>query len=182
MLLLWCGSIFCFIRHSELLRIRHRDLPFRSSVKPPMNLNHITVVHRTSDMVIHSKPRRASTAGVTPTLSEHRAKKYRKIESPTPSTKQSSPKDFKEHQLSSSNPNTTTITTKPSYRGEQLLDPRMISHDVRRSLLDLHFKSMENLSAVRHSISYSTTDVSRRKQGGTQHTTANEREVQESPV
>ncbi|CAF4440382.1 unnamed protein product, partial [Adineta steineri] len=34
-LALWFGSILLFIRHSELLRIRHRDLPYRLSAKAP---------------------------------------------------------------------------------------------------------------------------------------------------
>jgi len=176
-LLLWCGSIFIFIRHSELLRIRHRDLPYRSSIKPPMNLNHITVVHRTSDMVIHSKPRLSSAAGLTSTVHNHKMNEQQNSKT-IPSTNL---------YLSRYGQNTDSFDSsnsipKYSYQDEQLLDPYMISSDVRRSLLDLHRKSMEHLSGIRHSMSYSTNDVSRRKQRDDQHIMVEERCIQESPL
>jgi hypothetical protein len=58
----------------------------------------------------------------------------------------------------------------------------MIPSDVRQSLLDLHRKSMENLSTMRYSMSYSTNDVSRRQASDEQHLRIEERCVQESPV
>ncbi|CAF2117839.1 unnamed protein product [Rotaria magnacalcarata] len=176
-LLLWCGSIFSFIRHSELLRIRHRDLPYRSNMKPPMNLNHITVVHRTSDMVIHSKPRRSSALGLPSSVYNHKTNKYNKIESTLPARLHFFPKVQHSYSYNSNN----SIAKHPCH-DEQFLNPSMISHDVRRSLLDLHYKSMDNLSAMKHTMSYSTTDVSRRKQNDACRTTIDERTVQESPV
>jgi hypothetical protein len=73
----------------------------------------------------------------------------------------------------------------PQYRHhhDQLLDPYMISSNVRRSLLDLHRKSMENLSATRYTnMSYSTNDISTSKQSDDQQSTVDERCIQESPV
>ncbi|CAF4483389.1 unnamed protein product, partial [Rotaria sp. Silwood2] len=175
-LLLWCGSIFIFIRHSQLLRIRHRDLPYRLSMKAPMNLNHITVVHRTSDMVIHSKPRRISGLGTASPIYSHRANKYKNLETIS-SNSYLSPKEHHSHSFSSNG-----SITKYSRHGEKLLDPRLISSSVRRSLLDLHHKSMENLHAIRYSMSYSTNDVSRHNQNDDQRIKFDERAVQESPV
>ena len=181
-LLLWCGSIFVFIRHSELLRIRHRDLPYRSSMKPPMNLNHVTVVHRTSDMVIHSKPRISSNVGIPPTGFTHNIDEYETSETMSPSHRYVSRKERQMNSIDS----TASGPTKPrssTHRDEQFLDPYMIPVDVRRSLLDLHRKSMDNLSAMRYtSMSYSTNDVSTCKQSDDQHSTVDERCIQESPV
>ncbi|CAF3596727.1 unnamed protein product [Rotaria sp. Silwood1] len=176
-LLLWCGSIFIFIRHSELLRIRHRDLSYRSSMKAPMNLNRITVVHRTSDMVIHSKPRRISGLGATSPVYNHRTNKYKNLETIASSNSHLSPNEQHTHSFSSYD-----SITKHSHHGEKLLDPRMISSVVRRSLLDLHYKSMDNLHATRYSMSYSTNDVSRHNQSDDKHIKIDERAVQESPV
>ncbi|CAF1169679.1 unnamed protein product [Rotaria sordida] len=176
-LLLWCGSILIFIRHSQLLRIRHRDLPYRLSMKAPMNLNHITVVHRTSDMVIHSKPRRISSLCATSPAYNQRINKYKNMETISGSNSHLFPREQHSHSLSSNG-----SVVKDSYHDEKLLDPRMISSNVRRSLLDLHHKSMENLHAIRYSMSYSTNDVSRRHQNDDQHMKIDERAVQESPV
>jgi hypothetical protein len=176
-LLLWCGSIFIFIRHSDILRIRHRDLPFRSSMKPPMNLNHITVVHRTSDMVIHSKPRLSSPVGVISTEYNHKIDEYKKSEINSPTNLYFSRRGRNAHSFDSNN-----SISKYRYHDEQLLDPYMISSDVRRSLLDLHRKSMENLAGMRYTMSFSTNDVSRCKENDDQHLKVDERCIQESPV
>lgn len=168
-LLLWLGSIFIFIRHSELLRIRHRDLPYRSSNKPPMNLNHITVVHRTSDMVIHSKPRYSAGNVSTSTKYDPRIDDY-----------ESSPTILASHRYP--NRHKHSFDSNTSHQHEQFLDPQMISSNVRRSLLDLHRKSMDNLSMMRHSMSYSTNDVSRHESNDENHLTVDQRCVQESPV
>ena len=171
-LLLWCGSILIFIRHSQLLRIRHRDLPFRSSMKPPMNLNHITVVHRTSDMVIHSKPRNSSGVGYNPKITD-----YENLEPIPPRSIFLSRQRAQTHSFESNH-----SLSKSRHHGDQFLDPYMISSDVRRSLLDLHRKSMDNILATRHSISYSTNDISSEEKNDEEHVKADERCVQESPV
>jgi hypothetical protein len=176
-LLLWCGSIFIFIRHSELLRIRHRDLPYRSYMKPPMNLNHITVVRRTSDMVIHSKPRFSAGIGLTSTGYNHNINEYQNSETMLPSHRYLS---RKERQMNSFDSNVSV--PKSSHHDEQFLDPYMISSDIQRSLLDLHRKSMDNISTARYSMSFSTNDVSTCKQNDEQQSTVDERCIQESPV
>lgn len=173
-LLLWLGSIFVFIRHSELLRIRHRDLPYRSSNKSPMNLNRITVVHRTSDMVIHSKPRYSAGNDSISTKYDPRTDDF-----------ESSPTMFPPHRYSNRHKHSfdsNMSVSKQSHQHDQFLDPQMISSDVRRSLLDLHRKSMDNLSSIRQSMSYSTNDVSRHESNDENHLTVDQRCVQESPV
>ncbi|CAF1244506.1 unnamed protein product [Adineta steineri] len=178
-LALWFGSILLFIRHSELLRIRHRDLPYRLSAKAPMNLNHITVVNRTSDMVIHSKPRLSGTGSYTTPVYNHTMDEYSNSNTTSPSYP---------HTTRKGRPRGSTIsimsTTKYPYppNNDQFLNPYMISTDVRRSLLDLHRKSIDNLSAMRYSISFSTNDVSRRKESEEQNMLLDERCIQESPV
>ncbi len=176
-LLLWCGSILIFIRHSELLRIRHRDIPYRFSMKPPMNLNHITVVRRTSDMVIHSKPRLSSAHGATSRVYKHKIDEYKTSETIAPPNIY-----FPRQERHTFSFDSNSSMPKYPYHEEQYLDPYMISSDVRRSLLDLHRKSIDNVSAMRYSMSYSTNDVSARKQSDAQQLIADERRTQESPV
>ncbi|CAF0775257.1 unnamed protein product [Adineta ricciae] len=177
-LLLWLGSIFVFIRHSELLRIRHRDIPYRPTAKPPMNLNHITVVHRTSDMVIHSKPRfSAAGAFITP-IYDTTIDEYTNSNTGSPLTT---------HLLQKERPRCSTISTcsisKYPSKADQLLNPYMIPSNIRRSLLDLHRKSVENIAAVRYSICYSPVDATRRKQSeDDEHDSTNARCIRESPV
>lgn len=173
-LLLWCGSIFIFIRHSDILRIRHRDIPYRTSIKPPMNLNHITVVHRTSDMVIHSKPRLSSTTtGLTTNVYNHTIDEYE-----NPDTNLYYPRK-EQHAYSFDSNNSVP---KYSHHDEQFLDPYMIPSEVRKSLLNLHRKSMDNIANMRYSMSYSTNDVSTRKETDDNQSVIDERCVQESPV
>lgn len=173
-LLLWCASIFVFIRHSQLLRIRHRDTTYRSSTKAPMNLNHITVVHRTSDMVIHSKPRLTSPAIFRQSANLDDRSMLNIVDD-----------ESKKSLVTTSNLHSFDSTTlSPKYRqlNDHLLNPRMISSDVRRRLLDLHRKSMENLAGLRYSISYSTNDVSQCQKRHEQFLTVDVRCVQEAPV
>jgi hypothetical protein len=167
-----------FIRHSELLRIRHRDLPFRPSIKPPMNLNHITVVHRTSDMVIHSKPRLTAPVVLTMSTSDHVIDESdNNNERKSSSVPHSWIVDTQAHSFDSN-----TSANKCPDGDDHLLDPQMISTEVRQRLLDLHRKSMDNLSAIRFSMSYSTNDVSKQQVNSEQHITIDNRCVQESPV
>lgn len=176
-LLLWCGSILIFIRHSELLRIRHRDMPYRPSLKPPANLNHVTVVHRTSDTVIHSKPR-LTTALVLTTPLSHRAS----MDQNQNARKSSSVALSWRHDPQTHSFDSNTSSTKNPDTDDHLLDPQMICTDVRRRLLDLHRKSVDNIGAIRYNISYSTNDVSKQQQKNDPHLSADERCVQESPV
>jgi hypothetical protein len=176
-LLLWCISILAFIRHSELLRIRHRDLPYRPSLKGPMNLNHITVVNRTSDMIIHSKPRSAAAPVLinapvenAPSAEFDAIRRHSSIAYSWPNERQGQSFD------------SSASAARHLDNDDQLLDPHMISSDVRRHLLDLHRKSMDNLQALRHSISYSSNDVSKPPTITETHLTVDERCVQESPV
>jgi hypothetical protein len=142
-----------------------------------MNLNHITVVNRTSDMVIHSKPRLSSPVDYTTPVYNHRIEEYTNAEITSPPK----PNLFRKGRYRSSMDSNNSIVQYPS-RNDQLLNPYMISSDVRQSLLDLHRKSMENLSTIRYSMSYSTNDVSRRQASNEQHLRIEERCVQESPV
>ena len=171
-LLLWCGSIYIFIRHSELLRIRHRDLPFRPSVKPPMNLNHITIVHRTSDMVIHSKPRLSSTSMATPSIYSRTLDECKHIEVPL-----SSRLDSRNHSFDSN-----VSLRRYSQPEKQLLNPQRIASDVTSRLLDLHRKSMDNLSTIRNSVSLSTNNLAKHRLSHDPSYTNDARCVQESPV
>ena len=174
-LLLWCCSIFIFIRHSELLRIRHRDLPYRPTVKAPMNLNHITVVNRTSEMVIHSKRLSAINPAYTrrASLRDEITKKERRssvaVQLPVIETKQ----------VAIQSPE--ALSEENGFE-EELLDPQLISSEVREQLIELHRKSMENVAAVRYSISYSANDISKHYPNSHLHFSINERYVQESPV
>lgn len=72
--MIWCASIVVFIRHSELLRIRHRDLPFRSSMKASLHSSHLNVVRRTSDQKSLNQRFRLSSASpcTTPKVSAQR--------------------------------------------------------------------------------------------------------------
>jgi len=142
-----------------------------------MNLNHITVVRRTSDMVIHSKPRISVAHGLTSKVYHHQIDEYQKPETISPTSVYLSQKRRHTRSFDSS-----SSLPKYSYHDEQYLDPYMISSDVRRSLLDLHRKSMENLAGLRYSMSYSTNDVSRNKKNDDKYLRIHERCIQESPV
>ncbi|CAF3399032.1 unnamed protein product [Rotaria socialis] len=173
-LLLWCVSIIIFIRHSELLRIRHRDLPTRRTIEPPISLNRVTSVKRTSDMFIHSKSRMSSASIVTPVLSRNRLSgciQSEKMETislsiPLVPRKRRSAHSFDLNSL---------LLTKCSFDKredkELLLHPYHIPSEVKHSLLDLHRKSIDsvhrkstgNLPLTKRSIFHSTNDVSKRR-------------------
>ena len=177
-LLLWCASIYIFIRHSELLRIRHRDLPFRPSVKPPMNLNHITIVHRTSDMVIHSKPRLSSTSMLTPSIYSRTLDECKHTEVALTSRPYFARHDSRNHSFDSN-----LSLRRYSQPEKQLLNPQKIASDVTNRLLDLHRKSMDNLSTIRSSVSLSTNNLAKHRLSHDPSSSTNEaRCVQESPV
>ena len=154
-LLLWCASIFIFIRHSELLRIRYRDIPYYPSIQSPMNLNHITVVHRISDAVIHSKPTSPSANTLVLTHSiPNRISEQGMI---------SERKSLSVPQPWNLDKNMSGCESNPSIRytdsDDHLLDPQMIPRDIRRRLLDLHRKSMDNFTGHRHSIQVTNADL-----------------------
>jgi hypothetical protein len=129
-------------------------------------------------MVIHSKPRLSSGGGLTSSVYNHTIDEYKRRETISSSIVYLSKKGQNRHSFDSD----ISITKSP-YHEEQFLDPNMISSNVRRSLLDLHRKSMDNTSAIRYNmLSYSTNDVSRHQQNDDQHLTVDERCIQESPV
>ncbi len=192
-LLLWCGSIFIFIRHSELLRIRHRDLPFRSSVKQSMSLNHITVVNRASDMIIHSKSGVSSTSGLTPPIGNNMLHGYRHGETIETISLAISPASRQRRHTHSYDFNTSSSTKYSSDKHsdkEHLLHPNCISSDIKQHLLslhrnsvdNLHRRSMDNLSIIKYSTFNSANDMLRRKQNDGHQLTVKKRCVQESPV
>lgn len=159
-LLLWCCSIYIFIRHSEMLRIRYRDIPYYPSIKSPMNLNHITVVHRISDAVIHSKP--ASTSATTLVLNHSIDHPFRERSSMAERQSLSVPSTWNMEK------NIVPCESNPSIRctdsEDHLLDPQLIPRDIRRKLLDLHRRSMDTSAGFRHSIQYTTNDLPTQKE------------------
>ncbi|CAF3612616.1 unnamed protein product [Rotaria sordida] len=192
-LLLWCGSIIIFIRHSELLRIRHRDLPFRSIIKPSINLNHITTVNHTSDMFIHSKSQISSASGLTPPINHHKIHGYKHGETMETISLAVSPISKKRRNTHSFDLNTLSLTRysfDKHNNKEHLLSPHRISFDIRRSLLDLHRKSVDNLyrkstgnlSLIKNSTCYSTNDISKRKSCIGHQLIKKQKNTQESPV
>ncbi|CAF0740202.1 unnamed protein product [Rotaria sp. Silwood1] len=192
-LLLWCGSIIIFIRHSELLRIRHRDLPFRSTIKSSINLNHITTVNHPSDMFIHSKSQISSASGLTPPMSHHKINCYKQSETVETISLGISPFSRKRRNTHSFDLNALS-STKYSFDKhndkEHLLHPHCISSEIKRSLLDLHRKSMDNLyrkssstlSSIKYTTFYSTNDMSKRKSCIAHQLIKKRRSTQESPV
>ncbi|CAF2326270.1 unnamed protein product [Rotaria sp. Silwood2] len=192
-LLLWCGSIIIFIRHSELLRIRHRDLPFRSTIKSSINLHHITAVNHTSDMFIHSKSQISSASGTTPPLSNHKINGCRHGETMETISLVISPLSRKRRNTHSFDLKALSLT-KNSFDKHQdkehLLNPHRISSDIKRSLLDLHRKSMDNLyrkssgtlSSIKYSTFYSTNDISKRRSCVGHQLIRKQKTTQESPV
>ena len=142
-----------FIRHSELLRIRYRNIPYSPTMKSPMNLNHITVVHRVSDAVIHSKP--TSASATTLVLSHSIPNRSREHGSTCERKSLSVPQAW------NLDTNLTLYESNPSIKcadiDDHLLDPHMIPRDVRRRLLDLHRKSMDTFTGARYSIPITTT-------------------------
>jgi len=177
-LLLWCASIYIFIRHSELLRIRHRDIPYRSSIKPPMNLNHVTIVHRTSDMIIHSKPRISGGSNGYNQSNDD----YEIPEIISSSTSLQPVKSNKNQYSTRERAQTVAVESSYSISNDRYLNPCKIPVCVRRSLLDLHRDTMVKTSTMRYSMSYSTNDVSRRQKNTDVRIVIDDRGVQESPV
>ena len=155
-LLLWCGSIWIFIRHSELLRIRYRHIPYNPTIKSQTNLSHINVVHRLSDTIIHAKPTStsATTLILTHPLSNRMSEQGSTYER----------KSLLVPQTCNVETNVILCDSNPSIKctdtDDQLLDPHMIPRDVRRRLLDVHRKSVGNLSGMRYSISFPSHDLS----------------------
>lgn len=192
-LLLWCGSIYIFIRHSELLRIRHRDLPFRSSIKPPLSLNHITIGSRTSDIVVNSRSGVSSISGLTPPISSKRFHGYRNGETVETMSLAVSPVPKKRRHTHSYDFNTSISTRQSSDKHsdkEHLLHPYRFSTDIKQNLLNLHRKSIDNfyrksidnLSAIKYSAFYSANDVFTQKHNDRPQLVTKKRCTQESPV
>ena len=181
-LLIWCGSIFIFIRHSELLRIRHRDLPFRSTVKLPITSNVMTIVPRASDVMSNSKSRLSTTGGLTPPPFPHGSKNRE-----TPETKRKSTPQLSQHEQQTCSfdlnpPSSTTETSLKPEEKQNLLDPQRVSSEIRESLLTLHRRSIENVSTTQYNTSFSASEMSRRKHPDSPGHLHEKRSVQESPV
>ena len=183
-LLLWCASIFIFIRHSELLRIRHRDLPFRSAIKPAINPIYTPTVHRTSDVTNYSKGQASPNSAVASPMLNHQTDVVTTDETVATSIQFSVPKRRRHTRSFDFHPSSLSAK-RAFFKGqdkERLLDPLQISSAVRESLLDLHQKSMENISSTKNPTSYSTNDMSARHPDDGLHLLSKKRCIQESPV
>ncbi|UJR33404.1 hypothetical protein I4U23_020850 [Adineta vaga] len=157
-LLLWCTSIYVFIRHSHILRIRHRDIPYRSDSKGPVNLNHIMITTRTSDAVLHRKSCISSTCGMTPPGEKrfvNESKVFGTIETISLSVSPSSRKRRFTPLLDRHILSITKHSLDKHDDKKQLLDPRHISMEVKENFVSLHHKSVENLSTIKHSTFHS---------------------------
>lgn len=187
-LLLWFATIVIFIRHSELLRIRHRDLPFRSAVKPPVTSTHVPMHSRPSEMhrpYSYSKAYLSSSGAITPpplmNSSCHDSQQQQKHAeiNETHSTKvsSSSRQTLKVHSLDGN------ISLANHDDEDQLSNPSKFSTTIRQSLLELHKKSLENLVVIISPTSFSANDISRRKeQNNSQKLLTKKRCIHESPV
>jgi hypothetical protein len=187
-LLLWCGSILIFIRHSELLRIRHRDIPYHSSIKAPMALNHMTLVNRASDMTIHGKSHVSSMGGLTPPMSNPMFRRFRNGEPNETISLIVSPVFKKRRHTHSfdfhaSSPSTKYSSEKNNYK-EHFLHPYRISSDIKQSFHNLNRKSIDNLSNIKHPTFYSANDILRHKptSDSTDRLLGKKRCIHESPV
>ncbi|CAF1189451.1 unnamed protein product, partial [Didymodactylos carnosus] len=179
-LLLWLLSIFVFIRHSELLRIRHRDLPYKyGNIKPPMNLNHVLIVDRTSETVIHSK-RGYSLCLKLPAF-PHESENKDDNSNIDDKNLVTLPLPLKRHTQSFDYGN----SEGSRQREEKLLKPYQIPSIVRRSLLDLH-KATHEMSQPSTSRSFtkylSSLSVNKNQLKSSSIDKATERVLQESPV
>lgn len=188
-LLLWCGTIIIFIRHSELLRIRHRDLPFRSAAKTPINASHLTLLPRSSEMLHpHSKAHLSSSNRLTPPPSMsppiHELQQQH-VETNEIRSGKASPSPKQTGKIHSFDFNASSSNNDESFNHddkEQLLDPSRISSDIRQSLLDLHRRSIENIAAISAQTSYSVNDIFRREEENPSRILTKTRCIQESPV
>lgn len=191
-ILLWCGSIVIFIRHSELLRIRQRDHPYRSSMNTSIDLNPMTVVNRTSDLTLQGKSRLSSASGLTPPTIKQLFplnKRGEIIETvslilPPILQKRRHTHAFDCHSLSRSK-----LSLEKNNDKQQFLHPERTSTDVRRISLTLNPdtidnrkpKSEDNLSTSRYPVCYSANNILKAKTSD--HDSKNRKRcIQESPV
>ena len=187
-LLIWCASIFIFIRHSELLRIRHRDLPYRSTIKSPLNSNHTAISKRNSDLISNHRARLSSTGALTPpridreknNLEKFNGLERRSVSIPAVS-KQQQKRQTRSFDLNSSS-SVVKENEVQSNDQQQLLNPNDIPSDIKQSLLDLHQQCIENAAVIKPMISSSVTDMSRRKTMDSSPLAVPKRCVHESPV
>ncbi|CAF1437498.1 unnamed protein product [Didymodactylos carnosus] len=128
-------------------------------MKPPMNLNHIQIVDRTSEMVIHPKRRYSSCIKL---IEEKEIEMEDDDENVVPSKRHTQSFDYG--------------------RQEQgLLNPEQIPRIVRRSLLDLHKATVEMAQPFTKYSSSLSMDESQ-PQPKSLTTRISNRYVQESPV
>lgn len=173
-LVLWFGSIIIFIRHSQLLRIRHRDVPTRSIIEPAINLNHRISAHRASDVPTHSKSPMSSIGIVTPELSNNKLNIFKYTEKLDTVSLSLPPLSRKRRNTRSFDLNALLLTKSfdKTDDKELLLRPYLVPPEVKRSLLDLYRTSVDNihrkssssdLSLTNPTTSYSASDMSKPK-------------------
>ncbi|CAF1308289.1 unnamed protein product [Adineta ricciae] len=185
-LFLWCASIFIFIRHSNILRIRHRDIPYHSAAaKTSVNMNHAVIVKGNSDAILQRKSRISSAGGMTPPV-EKRIRNEPKVSETIETISLSiSPSSRKRCYTSLLDKHILSITKNSVDKydeKEQLLDPRHITTEIKENLLDLQRKSIENLSTIKQLTFHSINDVRIRQPNDSKHVFAKKRCIQESPV
>ncbi|CAF0728928.1 unnamed protein product [Adineta ricciae] len=185
-LLLWFVSIFIFIRHSNILRIRHRDIPYHSTAaKTSVNMNHAGIVKGNSDAILQHKSRISSAGGITPP-GEKRIMNEPKVSETIETISLSiSPSSRKRRYASLLDKRILSITKNSFDKHddkEQLLDPRHITTEIKENLLDLQQKSIENLSTIKHLTFRSINDVRIRQPNDSKRVFAKKRCIQESPV
>lgn len=164
-LLLWCASICMFIRHSQLLRIRHRDLPYRPTVKSQSipsatNLSRVSVLIRNSEASVQLQPksRISSISVLTP-----------------PVNRQAHPFEFNVSAASKSPVNKRNDK-------EYLLHSNQNVSNRKSIVIQLQQNSCENLSTADCSTFPSANDMSRQTSHDSQSALDNERCTHESPV
>ena len=197
-LMLWCASIFKFIRRSRLLRIRHRDVPYDSTIQyqslpSPTNLNHVSVITRSSEISVHPKSRVSSMDGLTPPMSRNLFQTHRRPDGMETISLVILPEAKKRRHTHSYDLDVSSVSTYPldkRHDTEYLLHPNRNVSGMKSNVLELQpkscdnlpRKSVDNLSTVKYSIFHSSNDTSRRKSNDTQDVFDTKRCIHESPV
>jgi len=158
-----------------------------------MSLNHIAVVARASDILVHSKSGISSASGLTPPMGDYMFHGYRHGETIEAISGAISPSSTQRRHTHSYDFNASTSTKYSSDKHsdrENFLHPHRISSDIKQNLLELHResvdnllrKSMDNLSTIRYSAFYSANDMSTHKHNHGRQLFVKKRRIQESPV
>ena len=187
-LLLWCGSIVIFIRHSELLRIRQRDLPYRSSLNPSMDLDPITVGNRTSDLTLQGKSRPSSTSGLTPPTIKQSSPTYKRgemIENISLVLPPILQKRRHTHAFDCRSLSRSKLSLEKNPDKHQFLHPERTSlkFSSPEKIDNPKPKSEDNLSTSNHPTCYSTNSILKAKTNENIKCSLNRKRcIQESPV